>query len=144
MFPNISSSPVSYRPQNRVLRRIFWPKKSRVVCDWRKLLNNKFRNLYSLPDIVKMIKLGKMKSEGHVAHMRENMNAYRMSAGKPEGKRPLWRSRSRWEDILKLICERQDGVIWTGLIWLRMGTSESFCEHGNEPTGTIKLWKILE
>jgi hypothetical protein len=45
------------------------------------------------------------------------------SWGKPEGKRPLGRYRCKWEDKLKWILERQDDVLWTGLIWLRIGTS---------------------
>jgi hypothetical protein len=43
------------------------------------------------------------------------------------------------------LYERQDGVVWTGLMWLRKGTSvEGSCEHGNEPSGSTKCWKILE
>jgi hypothetical protein len=50
--------------------------------------------------------------------MGEKRNAYRLLVGKPEGKRPLGRPRHRWVDIL----ERWDGVMWTGLVWLRIGT----------------------
>jgi hypothetical protein len=51
----------------------------------------------------------------------EKRNAYRLLVGKPEGKRPLGRPRSRWVDILGWILERWDGVMWTGLVWLRIG-----------------------
>jgi hypothetical protein len=54
--------------------------------------------------------------------MGEKRNAYRLLVGKPEGKRPLGRPRRRWVDILGLILERWDGVMWTGLVWLRIGT----------------------
>jgi hypothetical protein len=54
--------------------------------------------------------------------MGEKKNAYRLLVGKPEGKRPLGRPRSRWVDILGWIFEKWDGVIWTGLVWLRTGT----------------------
>jgi hypothetical protein len=47
--------------------------------------------------------------------------AYRLLVGKPEGKRPLGRPRRRWVDNIRIL-ERWDGVIWTGLIWLRIGT----------------------
>jgi hypothetical protein len=53
--------------------------------------------------------------------MWENMNAYRLLVGKPEGKRPLGRPRRRWI-ILGWILERWDGVMWTALVWLRIGT----------------------
>jgi hypothetical protein len=52
--------------------------------------------------------------------MREKRNAYRLLVGKPEGKRPLGRPRRRWVD--GWIWERWDGVMWTGFVWLRIGT----------------------
>jgi hypothetical protein len=55
--------------------------------------------------------------------MGEKRNAYRLLVGKPEGKRPLGRPRRRWVDnILGWILERWDGMMWTGLVWLRIGT----------------------
>jgi hypothetical protein len=56
--------------------------------------------------------------------MAEKRSAYRIFVGKSEGKRPLERPRRRWVDNIKWILERYDGVVWTGLIWLRIGTSE--------------------
>jgi hypothetical protein len=55
--------------------------------------------------------------------MGEKRSAYRILVGIPEGKRPLGRLRRRWRIILRWILEREDGVVWTGLIWLRIGTS---------------------
>jgi hypothetical protein len=52
--------------------------------------------------------------------MGEKRNDYRLLVGKPEGKRPLGRPRRRWVDNIRM--ERLDGVIWTGLVWLRIGT----------------------
>jgi hypothetical protein len=60
---------------------------------------------------------------GHVARMGETRNAYRILVGKPEGKRPLGRPRPMWRTILEWILEGYDGMVWTGLIWLRIGTS---------------------
>jgi hypothetical protein len=53
--------------------------------------------------------------------MGEKRNAYRLLVGKPEGKRPLGRLRCRWVDNIKIL-ERWDGVMWAGLVWLRIGT----------------------
>jgi hypothetical protein len=58
----------------------------------------------------------------HVEYMGEKRNTYRISMGKPEGKRALGRPRHRWEDNIRMDL-RWDAVVWTGLIWLRIGTS---------------------
>jgi hypothetical protein len=54
--------------------------------------------------------------------MGEKKNAYRLLVGKPEGKRPLGRPRRRWVGNFRIVLERWDGVMWTGLVWLRIGT----------------------
>jgi hypothetical protein len=74
-----------------------------------------------LPSIIRIIKT-RMKWAGYVARIVEKWNAYRILVGKPEGKRPLGRPRRRWMIILGWILERWDGVMWTGLVWLRIGT----------------------
>jgi hypothetical protein len=61
--------------ENRVLRRIFGPKSNEVAGDWRKLHNEELHNLYSLPNIIRMIKSRRMKWAGHVARMGEKRNA---------------------------------------------------------------------
>jgi hypothetical protein len=75
--------------ENRVLRRIFGPKKDEVAGEWRKLHNEELNSLYSLPNIVRVIKSRRMRWAGHVAHMGEGRGVYRVLVGKPEGKRPL-------------------------------------------------------
>jgi hypothetical protein len=70
-----------------------------------------------------MIKSRRMRWAGHVARLWEKRNAYRILVGKPEGKRPLGRPRRRLVDSIKWILERQDGMEWIGLIWLRIGNS---------------------
>jgi hypothetical protein len=82
--------------ENRVLRRIFGPKKDEVTEDWRKLHNEMFRDLYFSPNIIRMIKSRRMRWTGHVTRMEEKRNAYWLLVGKPEGKRPLGRPRCRW------------------------------------------------
>jgi hypothetical protein len=54
--------------------------------------------------------------------MGEKRNTYRLLVGKPEGKRQLGRPRCRWWIILGWILERWDRVMWSGLVWLRIGT----------------------
>jgi hypothetical protein len=77
--------------------------------------------------------------------MEEKRNAYRILVGMPEGKRPLERPRRRWVDNIQIHQrEREDGMVWTGSIWLMIGTSGGLFEHGNEPSGSIKCWEVLE
>jgi hypothetical protein len=69
-----------------------------------------------------MIKSRRMRCVGHVARIGEKRNAYRILVGKPEGKKPVGRPRCRWVDNIKMNL-REDGLVWTGLMWLRIGTS---------------------
>jgi hypothetical protein len=64
--------------ENRVLKRIFVPKRDEVTVDWRKLHNEELRDSYSSPSIIRIIKLTRMKWEGHVARKGEKRNAYRL------------------------------------------------------------------
>jgi hypothetical protein len=88
--------------ENRVLKRIFWPKRDEVTGEWRKCRNEKLRDLYSSPNIVWVIKSRRMRWAGHVARMGERRGLNRVLVGKPEGKRPLGRPRCRWEDNVKM------------------------------------------
>jgi hypothetical protein len=80
---------------NRVLRRIFEPKWDDVTGDWRKLHNEEFYNLLSSQNIIKQIKLRRMRWVGRVARMVEDRKVYQVLVRKPEGKRPLERPRCR-------------------------------------------------
>jgi hypothetical protein len=88
--------------ENRVLRRIFGPKRHEVAGGWRKLHNEELHGLYSSPSIVRMIKARRMRWAGHVACMGEVRGAYNILVGRPEGRRPLGRPRRRWEDNIKM------------------------------------------
>jgi hypothetical protein len=79
--------------ENRVLWRTFWLKRDEVMGDWRKLHNEELHNLYSLPNIIRMIKSRMMRWARHVARTGEKRNGYRTLVGKPEGKKPLGRPR---------------------------------------------------
>jgi hypothetical protein len=83
--------------ESREWRRTFGPK-GKEDGSWRKLHNDKFRNLYSLSNIVWVIKSKRMRWVGHVACMGEGRGVYRVLVRSPEGKRPLGRPRRRWED----------------------------------------------
>jgi hypothetical protein len=72
-----------------------------VTGDWRKLHIEELHNLYSSPNIIRMIKSRRMKWSGHVSRMGEKRNAYRIWVGKPERKRPLRRPGHRWVDNIK-------------------------------------------
>jgi hypothetical protein len=74
-----------------VLRRIFGPKRDEVTGDRRKLHNEELHNLYSSPNIIRMIKSRRMRWAGQVARMGETRNVCRILVGKPEGKRPVGR-----------------------------------------------------
>jgi hypothetical protein len=75
--------------ENRVLRKIFGPKRVEVTGEWKKLHNEELHNLYSSPYIIRQITSRKMRWAGHVARMGEERKVYKVLAGKPEGKRPL-------------------------------------------------------
>jgi hypothetical protein len=64
--------------------------------------------------------------------------------GRPEGRRPLGRSRRRWEDNIKIDLQDVGWETWTGLIWLRIGQVAGRCECGSEPSGSIKRGEFLD
>jgi hypothetical protein len=88
-----------------------------VTREWRKLHNEELRDLYSSPNIIRIIKWRRMRWEGHVARMEERRYAYRLLVGKPEGKRPLRRPRRMWVDNIRmeLVVLGWGDVEWIGL-----------------------------
>jgi hypothetical protein len=95
--------------ENRVLRRVFGPKRDKETEEWRKLHNEELNGLYSLLNIVRVIKSRRMRWAGHVARMGEDRGVYRVLVGKPEGKRPLGRPKRRWEDNIKMDLQEVGG-----------------------------------
>jgi len=96
--------------ENRVLRRIFGPKREGVTGEWRKLRNVELNDLYSSPNILRVIKSRRMRWAGHVARMGERRGVYRVFVGKPEGK-------NHWGDpsvdgrvILRWILRKWDWI----------------------------------
>jgi hypothetical protein len=98
--------------EDMVLRRIFGPKQDGMTGEWRKQ-----------PIIIRTINSRRMRWAGHVTRMGEKTNVYRLLAGKPEGKISLGRPKPRWVDNIKMDLAEINGVVWTGLAWLRRGTS---------------------
>jgi hypothetical protein len=101
--------------ENRVLRRIFGPKREEDGS-WRKLRNDELHSLYSLLNVVRVIKSRRMKWAGHVARMGGEV-LFRVLVGRPEGKRPLGRLRRRWEDNI-MVDLREIGIY--GASWIRL------------------------
>jgi hypothetical protein len=103
--------------ENRVLRRIFGPKRDEVTGEWRKLHNVELHNLYSSPDIIRQVKSRRMRWAGHVARMGEDRKVNKILVGRPEGKRPLGRPRRRREDGIRMDL-REIGLV--GVDWIRL------------------------
>jgi hypothetical protein len=107
---------------NRVLRRIFGPKRDDVTGEWRKLHNEELNDLYCSPNILRVIKSRRMRWVGHVARIGEKRGVYGVLVENPEGKRPFGRPRHRWEDNIKMDLQEVRFWLWTGSSWLRIGT----------------------
>jgi hypothetical protein len=95
--------------ENRVLRRVFEPKRDEVTGEWRKLHNEELNDLYSLPNIVRVVKSRRMTWAVYVMRMGEDRGVHRVLVGKPEGKGPLGRPRRRWEDNIKMGLQEVGG-----------------------------------
>jgi len=102
---------------NRVLRRIFGPKRAGVTREYRKLHNEELNGLYSSPNIFRVIKSRRMRWVRHVACMGERKGVYWVLVGKPEGKRPLGRPRRRCEDNIKMDLQEVGCV---GMDWIEL------------------------
>jgi hypothetical protein len=102
--------------ENRVVSRICGPKREKDGS-WRKLHNDELHDLYTSPNIVRVIKSRRMRWAGHVARMGEGRSVYRVLVGRPEGERPLGRPTRRWEDNIKMDL-RDIGI--DGENWIRL------------------------
>jgi hypothetical protein len=103
--------------ENRVLRRIFALERDEVMGEWRKLRNEELRDLYSLPNFVRIVKSRRMRWAGDVARMGKRRVVHGFLVGRPEGKRPLGRPRRRWEDNIKLNLQEVVGGLGDWIEW---------------------------
>jgi hypothetical protein len=90
--------------ENRVLRRIFGPRRDEVTGEWRKLHNEELRDLYSSPSIIRIIKSRRIRWVGHVAHMGEKR--------KGRGKEATRKTTMRWVDNIRM------GLGWNDVDWI--------------------------
>ena len=103
--------------ENRVLKRVFGPKRDEVTGEWRKLHNEEIDGLYCSSNIVRVIKSTRMRWARHVARMGERRGVYSALVGKPEGKRSLGRPKNRWEDNVKMDLQE---VGCGGMDWIEL------------------------
>ena len=106
--------------ENMVLSRIFGPRRDEVTGDWRRQHNEELNDLYSSPNIVRVIKSRRMRWAGHVARMGEERGGDRVLVGKPEGKRPLVRPRCRWVDNIRTDLQ-EVGCAYMDRFWAGRG-----------------------
>ena len=102
--------------ENKVVRRIFGPRRDEVTGDWWRL-HNEINILYS-SNMLRVIKSRRSRWAGHVARMGEERGVYRVLVGKPDGKRLLGRPRHRWVDNIRMdLQEVGCGYVdWIGLV----------------------------
>jgi len=106
--------------ENMVLRRIFGPRRDEVKGEWRRLHTEELSDLYSSPNIVRVIKSRRLRLSRHLARMGEERGACRVLVGKPEGKRPLGRPRRRWVDNIRMDFQ-EVGYVYVDWIGLTQG-----------------------
>jgi hypothetical protein len=109
--------------ENKMLSRVFGPKRGEVTGGWRKLLNEELHNFCSSPCIISMIKSRRMRWVRHVVCVGEIRNAYKILVGKPDGKRPFRRPRHRWEDNIKIDLRERDLEC---VDWIRLAQNVDF------------------
>ena len=122
--------------ENRMLRRIFGPKRDKVTREWRKLYNEEFNDLYCSLNIVRVIKSSRIRWAGHVAGMGKRRGVYRAVMGKLEGKRPLGRPRRRWEDNIKMDLQEMG---CGGMDWIELAQDR---DRWRALVGTVRDFRV--
>ena len=111
-----------------MLRKIFGPKRDEVRGEWRKLHDEDPNDLYSTPNIIRVIKSRRIRWARHVARMGERRVVYMVLMGIPEGKRPFGRPMRRWEHAIKLNIQNWDGRYAVDLSGSGQGQVAGACE----------------
>jgi len=130
---------------DRVLRRIFEPKRDEVTGEWRKLYNEELYDLYCSPNIVRVIKSRRMRWAGHVARMGEGIGVYRVFVGKPKKERDHWGDPGAdGRIILRWIFRNWMWGYGLDRVGLGEGQVAGTRECGKEPSGSIKCGEFLD
>jgi hypothetical protein len=104
--------------ENRVLGKIFWPKKDKVPGMWRRLRKEELYDMYSSSNIIRVVKPRLIRWLRHVTRMGDGRGVYRVLVRRPEGKKALERQRRRWEDNIKMDFKEVEWQAWAKFIWL--------------------------
>ena len=112
--------------ENRVLRRIFRPKRDEVTGEWRELHNEELNDLYLSPNIVQMIISRRMRWVGHEARMGERRGIYWVLVGNPWERDHLGDPRINQRIMLRWIFRKWDVSVRTASRWLRIGTGDGY------------------
>ena len=107
--------------ENRVLRRVFWPKRDEVTGEWRKLHIEELNDLYSSPNIIRLIKSRRIRWAGHVARMGESTDYTGLWWGNVKERDHLGDPGVNGRIILRWIFRKWDVGLWNGSSWLRIG-----------------------
>jgi hypothetical protein len=126
-----------------ILTRIFGPERDEEAREWRKQHIEELYDLFFSTNIVRVIESTKMLRVDHTASMGDSRGLYRVLVGKTEGKRPLGRSRLRWEENIKMYFQELGCGAWTGLICFRMGRCGTNLLIRNGMLGSINMGKLL-
>ena len=130
--------------ENRVLRRVFGPKRDEVTGEWRKLHNEELSDLYSLPNIARVVKSRRMRWAVHVARMGEGRGVYRVLVGNLR-ERDHWVDPDiDWRTILIWIFRKWDEEYGLDRAGSGYGQVAGTCECGNEPSGSLKCGEFLD
>jgi hypothetical protein len=109
--------------ENRLLRRIFGPRRDEVTGEWRKHRNEELRDMYSSP-IIGMMKSRRMRWTGHVELISEKRNRFKLLLGQSERKRPLGRRRRKWVDNIKMGLGE---IGWGDTDWISLAQDRERC-----------------
>ena len=129
--------------ENRVLRRIFEPKRDEVRQGWSRIYKEELNDMYSSPNTIRVIKSRRTRWARKVSRTGARIGGYRVSMGKPEGKRPLGRPRRKWEDNIKIGLQ-EEGFCGHGPDLSGSGKEQvaGTCDCGNELSSSIKRGEI--
>ena len=127
-----------------MLRRTFGSKRDEVAGEWKRLHNEELNDLYCSPNIIRVIKLIRMRWAGHVAHIGERRGVYMVLVRVPWGKRSFGRTTRRWEDDIQINVRKVGWGYAVDLSGLGEGQVARSCVRGNVPLVSIKGREFID